>query len=263
VFLSCTQRKKERKGSHRSRGSGILPTQETRTETYWTICWKKVKILWWKIKVPYPCIKSRTYTVWCYHFSSVGDHCKVFFETHYGCESGREYEWSDGCLGWFDAYRSSVYKCFEEPLDDLGFCREGYSTPVGGQWPPSYNPTRRAALVAGGSSTILAGLVMVASQFVSIQHYLAVSGPIEKWPGNLLVCTGLPIILGIMAIIASVFTFRQIGRTGRGGLIGGLLAIIIAIPLFISSYLCAPFTLQILIELTFLIVGGILSLLGE
>lgn len=230
--------KEQRKSIHRSSGSENLPTQETRIEK--------------------PCCrKPKTVTYWCYRFSSVGDHCTLFWETHYGCEGGREYKWSDGCFGFFESYRSSVYKCFKEPLDDLGSCREGYSKPVGGQWPPSYNPTRRAALVAGGSSTVLAGLIMVASRA------LALSEPIENWPRNLPACTVLPIILGITAIIASVFAFRQIGRIGRGGVIGGLLAIVTAILLYVSSHLCVPFTLEILIELTFLIVGGILSLIGE
>ena len=120
------------------------------TEGYWTLCYGDVSIpcglnwcsgllgipypcgiKWCTITVPYPCIKYRVVSKYCYTFTSVKDDCKVFLETHYGCEDGREYKWTDGCFGWFTQYRSGVHVCFDEPLEDLGPCRGGYSLPHG------------------------------------------------------------------------------------------------------------------------------------
>lgn len=88
-------------------------------------------IKWCTVSIPYPCRKYRRVTKYCYRFSSVKDDCKVVVETHYGCEDGKEYKWTDGCLGWFTYYRSGVQVCFDEPLKDLGPCRGGYSLPHG------------------------------------------------------------------------------------------------------------------------------------
>ena len=119
-------------------------------ESYWTICYTEVSIpcgatwcrgsfgipypcdvKWCIISIPYPCKKSRLVKKYCYHFSSVKDECMVFFESHYGCENGKEYKWEDGCLGWYTSYRVGVTICFDKPLKELGSCRGGYSLPHG------------------------------------------------------------------------------------------------------------------------------------
>ena len=120
------------------------------TESYWTVCYKDVSVpcgikwcsgwlgipypcgtKWCTVSVPYPCKKYRTVTKYCYSFSSVKDKCWGVYETHYGCENGHEYKWTDKCFGWFTAYRSFVQICFDDPLEDLGPCRGGYSLPHG------------------------------------------------------------------------------------------------------------------------------------
>ncbi len=96
------------------------------TESYWKTCWK-----WgW---LPYPCKRYRTVTKYCYQFSSVGDHCAVGLETHYGCENGTQYKWRDACLGWFHNYRGRTTICFNEQLEADGSCKEGESIPYGGE----------------------------------------------------------------------------------------------------------------------------------
>jgi hypothetical protein len=91
-------------------------------------------------RLPYPCIKTRILKGVCFDFVSVHDDCKVLYEKHYGCCGGREYEWSDACLGWVGAWRPRT-ECFAEAPKDIGKCSEGNSIPYGGQAPGgSFDP---------------------------------------------------------------------------------------------------------------------------
>jgi hypothetical protein len=141
-------------GHYGSRGKA-MPRQKTVTEAYLGICkltvsipcikWCKALIFWYpcgikwcEIKIPYFCQKTRTVTKWCYDFQSIGRHCYVFVQRNYGCEHGKEYDWTTACFGWFDAYiPGPASECFDEPLESTGSCRETYSIPPGGEYPPS------------------------------------------------------------------------------------------------------------------------------
>lgn len=77
---------------------------------------------------------------YCYTFSVVHESCTVFGAKNIACEAGtnREYAWSAGCLGYFDAYHGGpIEKCFGESLESKGPCSEGVtgSLPPGGQVP--------------------------------------------------------------------------------------------------------------------------------
>ena len=87
------------------------------------------------VSIPYPCRKSRTVVKYCYDFSSFSNNCYGFYETHSGCCDGKEYDWSDGCFGYFTGVFQSGTRCFDEPLKDNGSCREGSSIPRGGTIP--------------------------------------------------------------------------------------------------------------------------------
>lgn len=88
----------------------------------------------------YPCYTNTVVTKYCYDFSSFSNNCTIFYERHEGCCGGREFSWSDGCLGWVSGYLSGR-KCFDEPLEDKGTCREGHSIPRGGNLPGgSFDP---------------------------------------------------------------------------------------------------------------------------
>lgn len=99
---------------------------------------------WCETSLPYPCrkVSKETKTEWCYDFGVVHESCKVFIAKNYGCENGREYSWTSTCLGWFDVYHPGpITKCFDEPLEDLGTCRELYSIPPGGDLPTGRIPS--------------------------------------------------------------------------------------------------------------------------
>jgi hypothetical protein len=72
---------------------------------------------------------------YCYDFSVVHETCRVGQATNWGCQNGREYKWTAGCLGWFEAYHSGRRLCFKSRLTDAGACSEGNSLPRGGQVP--------------------------------------------------------------------------------------------------------------------------------
>jgi hypothetical protein len=95
-----------------------MPTQETVTETYWSWCKKKV----WGITVKYPCRKTRTVTNWCYQFKTVKVYHYVFWCIYEGCEAGKLYKWSGGCLGIGTSTVYNINKCFSSPLDEIGTC---------------------------------------------------------------------------------------------------------------------------------------------
>lgn len=122
-------------------------------EKYLGICWASFRypcgIKWckkWGIPYPcglkwctghfpYPCIKRRTVTKYCFDFAVVHENCKVFVSKFYGCCEGREYEWSGGCLGWFDAYYTQKRICLDTPPKEIGPCTAGNSIPPSGQIP--------------------------------------------------------------------------------------------------------------------------------
>lgn len=104
-------------------------------------------------RMPYPCIKTRVLKGVCYDFVSVQDDCKVVYEKHYGCCGGREYEWSDGCLGWVEGWRPRT-QCFAEAPEDIGECSEGNSIPFGGEAPGgSFDPGSVAPHPSGLTSS--------------------------------------------------------------------------------------------------------------
>lgn len=129
--------------------------ESERWESYWATCYQEFSypcgIRWcsrsvWGVKIwypcgikwcngsaPYLCRKTRKVNKWCYDFSIIGFDCKVFYETLYGCCGGKEYSWNAACFGWVSGFTtSSRTVCFDEPLEDLGSCREGKSIPRGG-----------------------------------------------------------------------------------------------------------------------------------
>jgi len=98
--------------------------------------------IWWPCGLimcsgvfPYPCLKWRRVTKVCYDFSSVQDSCYGVYEKHYGCCGGKEYTWSDGCVGSYGQFSGFVTVCLDEEPQELGSCMEGNSIPVGGQVP--------------------------------------------------------------------------------------------------------------------------------
>lgn len=106
-----------------------MPQEQRITERYWTWCkgW---------LGIPYPCRKTRTVTKVCYTFSVVHTKCYGVYEVLWGCENGREYRWTGGCFGYFDAYLPGpITRCFDSYLTDKGSCSEGNSIPPGGQIP--------------------------------------------------------------------------------------------------------------------------------
>jgi hypothetical protein len=72
----------------------------------------------------------------CYTFRVIHETCHVGRATNWGCQQGREYKWTAGCVGWFDVYHPGPKtKCFKSRLTDAGACSETKSLPPGGQIP--------------------------------------------------------------------------------------------------------------------------------
>lgn len=76
----------------------------------------------------YPCIKKVAVEKYCYDFHISNKDCKGLYERHKGCCGGKEYTWSDWCLGWYDAYVPQK-TCFDKPLKSTGDCVVGGSIP--------------------------------------------------------------------------------------------------------------------------------------
>jgi hypothetical protein len=102
----------------------------------WYVC----GILMCSGSIPYPCIKWRKVTKSCYDFSWTGSTCWGLYEKHYGCCDGKEYRWTDWCLGFSISdgkvrpgvtgdYAPTVTVCFDEDPEELGACRTGSSIP--------------------------------------------------------------------------------------------------------------------------------------
>jgi hypothetical protein len=78
------------------------------------------------------CKKCRTETRWCYNFSSIQSSCRVFYESLYGCEQGKEYAWSAECFGWYTACFTGTTQCFANRLTSTGGCSASIcSAPIG------------------------------------------------------------------------------------------------------------------------------------
>lgn len=105
-------------------------------------------IVWCTFRVPYPCLKKTLVDAWCYDFSSIGKTCYLVGEVHYGCCEGREYRWTDWCLGagYGNTGVSPIVGgsegrhrvCLEDPPKEIGPCSEGKSIPRGGEAPGGY-----------------------------------------------------------------------------------------------------------------------------
>lgn len=103
---------------------------------------------WCDLNIPYIWVRRRPVKRYCYDFSSVGGACYFLYEDVYGCCDGQEYNWSAPCLfvttsgsdampGKVDSSARYVRKCFDEPLDPIGPCRQGKSLPDVGDLPGS------------------------------------------------------------------------------------------------------------------------------
>jgi hypothetical protein len=87
-------------------------------ENYLTICW------WgW---VPYPCIKTRLVTRYCYDFTWVRGHEWGLWGWYEGCCGGRKYSWSSFVFNvWGSKTWYNIRKCFSSEPSSSGEC-EGY-----------------------------------------------------------------------------------------------------------------------------------------
>lgn len=82
------------------------------------------------------CVSPGSGSTSCYNFSVVHESCSLVQAINWGCDGGREYQWTDRCLGWFDIYHPGpIQKCFNQPLEDQGACTETKSLPPGGKIP--------------------------------------------------------------------------------------------------------------------------------
>ena len=85
------------------------------TERYWSVCWAWI--------FPYPCRKTRTVTKFCCEFQIVHERCFIFRAVIWGCCDGKEYRWTRGCFGWFNAFHPGpITVCFNALPDDRGPC---------------------------------------------------------------------------------------------------------------------------------------------
>jgi len=222
-----------------------VPTQTTVNETYWAVCWKWI--------FPYPCKKTRTVTKWCYDFSVVHETCRVFSATLYGCERGREYKWTSGCFGWFDAYYTNKHLCFSKPLDDTGSCQEGYSIPRGGTIPAGVSRGSSALRTTGSTSTLVAAIMVISTQVNVIQSYLEESGSV---PTALLPHISL-LGCGVLILLATFLTITK--RCS----IGGVIVILSAILAVIFALLSFSLNWILVIGIMLALLGGILSVIGS
>ncbi len=96
-----------------------MPTEQTITETYWTICYKKV----WKLDIPYPCKKERTVTQYCYKFDWYW-HMKISFICYYrGCEAGTLYaKWGICNSVFWYSYNTNYNTCTTDKFNQIGTC---------------------------------------------------------------------------------------------------------------------------------------------
>ena len=177
--------------------------------------------------IPYPCIKHRMVDKYCYDFSSIGLSCKVFVEFLYGCCGGKEYSWTNICLGWVSAFVTGRRVCFDSPLESIGSCRELYSIPAGGIIPGG--PIDPGSVSIGGglssSSSPLSKLgtckTCIRSSFIGFIFFLtlAILGeiflPSNLWWLNLIayVITGLFLILRLSHFFASLAIKKQRTKT--------------------------------------------------
>jgi hypothetical protein len=95
-----------------------MPTEETVTESYWTVCYTGG----W-IHIPYPCLKNRTVTKWCYQFDWLKEDGYVVYCHYTGCELGIKYEWDDMCFNIFGSkYFHNIKKCYKNKRHVTGTC---------------------------------------------------------------------------------------------------------------------------------------------
>jgi hypothetical protein len=88
--------------------------------------------------VPATSCYTRTGTTsdFCYTFRVVHETCRVGRAVNWGCQDNREYRWTTGCVGWFEAYHAGpIGRCFKERLKDEGACSETKSLPPPGERP--------------------------------------------------------------------------------------------------------------------------------
>lgn len=130
-------------------------------EHYWDTCYLKLKIKYpcrirgkwykpwkWRIKwctvrirIPYPCRKSRTVSGWCYNCTQVRRVCYVFWCTAYCCDDGKEYSWTEPAfLRFGESWSSGGFKSSIEPLEEHGECIPPKPEPEKPYEPPGPGP---------------------------------------------------------------------------------------------------------------------------
>lgn len=143
-----------------------MPHQCQVTQRYWDTCYLKIKIKYpcgmrgkwykpwkWRIKwckrtirIPYPCLKRRTVTGWCYNCTQVRRVCYVFWCTAYCCDDGKEYSWTEPAfLRFGESWSSGGSKSSVDPLEEHDECKpptpEPERTPEPGDPRPGPGPT--------------------------------------------------------------------------------------------------------------------------
>jgi hypothetical protein len=141
-------------GQHVSRRVKDMPW-ESRTQQYWTVCWK------WGF-IPYPCKKTKP--VYCCT-GRWKQRCYLFLGEQWLCCNGREYHYWVPCFGIGDIVSESKTVCRDSIPSDS---RDGCPTTVGDAPPgsvPGSNTVRAAVRIGSGCvfGTLVGALIAAAT----------------------------------------------------------------------------------------------------
>ena len=98
----------------------------------WRITW-----CYWTWNIPYPCLKTRTVSGWCYNCTQVRRVCYGVFCIAYCCDNGKEYSWIEPAFLMFgESWSAGGSKSSVDPLKEEGNCKSQGADPQEPYEPP-------------------------------------------------------------------------------------------------------------------------------